>query len=212
MITLYTHGTPNGIKIAIALEEMDLAYEVRLVDIFAGEGQRPEFLAMSPAGKIPAIRDNDNGNIVYESNAILLYLAEKSGKLFPASPSARLEMMQLLFLQASLQGPMFGQRAHFSMFAPETVPYAIQRYEDQGETIDALVDRLLGEKAFFLGDDLSIVDVSFFGWYFPANRSGFLTDRYAGLKAWFDRMNARPSVGRGVEATPTFPLPPRKVM
>src|SRR4051794_23529239 len=151
MITLFTHGTPNGVKIAIALEEMGLPYRAELVEVFSGAGQKPEFLALSPAGKIPAIRDEDTGAVVFESNAILLYLAEKSGKLLPPDKKRRHEVDELLFLQASLQGPMFGQRMHFSFFAPETVPYAIRRYEEQGNTIDAVVEHLLAGKDFFLG-------------------------------------------------------------
>src|SRR5687767_632190 len=143
MIELFTHGSPNGHKVTIALEELALPYEVRPVNVFAGEGQRPEFLALNPAGKIPVIRDLDNGAVVTESAAILLYLADKAGRLVPASSLQRVRALELLFLQASLQGPMFGQRSHFSLFGPETVPYAIRRYEQQAEIIDALVDKLL---------------------------------------------------------------------
>ena len=211
MITLFTHGTPNGVKIAIALEEMGLPYEARLVEVFTGEGQEPEFLALSPAGKIPAIRDDDSGAVVFESNAILLYLAEKSGKLLLADRKRRHEVDELLFLQASLQGPMFGQRMHFSFFAPETVPYAIRRYEEQGKTIDAVVDRLLAGKDFFLGKEISIVDVSYFGWYHSAERAGYLPSDKPNLKAWYERMKARPSVHKATAAAPTVPLPARKL-
>ena len=147
MIELFTHGTANGHKIAIALEELGLPYEVKAVNVFAGEGQQPWFLHISPAGKIPAIRDTENGQAVFESNAILLYLAEKTGRLFPVDPADRTRAMQLMFLQASLVGPMFGQRAHFNYFAPETVPYGIRRYDEQGEMIHAPLDRLLQDPA-----------------------------------------------------------------
>lgn len=211
MITLFTHGTPNGIKIAIALEEMGLPYKSQFVEIFSGDGQKPEFLAISPAGKIPAIRDEDTGATVYESNAILLYLAEKSGKLIPADASRRFEVNELLFLQASLQGPMFGQRMHFSFFAPETIPYSIKRYEQQGEAVDAVVERLLADRSYFLGKELSIVDVSFFGWYLSAERAGLLSADKPRLKAWFDRIKARPAVQKIIAGTPVIPLPARRI-
>src|SRR5687767_10227570 len=173
MIELFTHGSPNGHKVAIALEELRIPYEVRAVNVFAGAGQSPEFLALNPAGKIPVIRDSENGAVVSESGAILLYLADKAGALVPASGLARVRAVELLFLQASLQGPMFGQRAHFSMFAAETVPYAIRRYEEQGAIIDALVDKLLTGKEYLLGSVYSVVDIAFYSWYFAAQRSGF---------------------------------------
>lgn len=209
MIDLFTHGTPNGIKIGVALEEMGLPYSVHIVDIFAGESHSPEFREMNPAGKIPVIKDTETNATIYESNAILIYLANKSGQLAPVDAAARLEMMQLLFLQASLQGPMFGQRAHFSMFSPEIVPYAIHRYEEQGDVIDELVNDLLEGREYFL-DEFSIVDVSFFGWYLPADRSGFLKKNDSNLRRWFDRVAARPAVKRGVAATPEIPLPSRR--
>lgn len=209
MIDLFTHGTPNGIKIAIALEEMGLPYRAHIIDVFAGESHTSQFRKMNPAGKIPVIRDTETNSTIYESNAILMYLADKSGRLAPADTRAKLKMTQLLFLQASLQGPMFGQRAHFSMFGPEIVPYAIRRYEEQGDVVDALVEDLLEGREFFL-DEFSIVDISFFGWYLPANRSGFLKQDDSNLRHWFDRVAARPAVRRGVAATPEIPLPPRR--
>jgi GST-like protein len=211
MITLFTHNTPNGVKIAIALEEMGVPYKSELVDIFSGVGQKPEFLALSPAGKIPAIRDEDNGTVVYESNAILLYLAERSGRLMPTGNAQRAEMNGLLFLQASLQGPMFGQRMHFSYFAPETVGYAIRRYEEQASTVDAVVERLLAGKQFFLGKEFSIVDVSFFGWYWSAERAGYLPADKPNLKAWFEGVKARAAVQKVIGTTPAITLPARRL-
>ncbi|MEJ7598708.1 MAG: glutathione S-transferase family protein [Kofleriaceae bacterium] len=210
MITLFTHGTPNGHKIAIALEALRQPYEITLVDIFAGAGQAPGFLAISPAGKIPAIVDRDNGRAVYESNAILRYLAAKAGALWPTEDAERTEADALLFLQASLQGPMFGQRAHFAMFAPETVPYGIKRYDEQGATTDQICERLLTGRDYFLASGYSIVDISFFGWYYAAKRSGYFDRSLPQLTAWFDRVEARPEVHPGIHRTPVFELPPRK--
>ena len=211
MITLYTHGTPNGVKIAIALEEMNLAYKVKLVDIFAGETLTPEFKAMNPAGKIPVIQDSDTGDTVYESNAILMYLAKKSGKLLPPANAPAHKLDQLLFLQASLQGPMFGQRAHFSMFGPEHVPYAISRYEEQGAIIDDLMDELLSGHDYLMGDMMTIADISFYGWYVFARRSDFVPSKCKNLVTWCNRMAAREGVIKGLAATPTNPLPERRV-
>ncbi|HKP57214.1 MAG TPA: glutathione S-transferase family protein [Polyangiales bacterium] len=211
MIELFTYGSTNGHKIAIALEELELPYEVRSVNVFAGEGRTDAFLALNPTGKIPVIRDRDADLVLTESDAILLYLADKVGRLVPRSGKARVRALELLFLQASLQGPMFGQRMHFSVFATDAVPYAIRRYEEQGDIIDRLVDRLLTGRDYFLGADYSIVDIAFYGWYFAAHWAGFTFDQYPNLKPWFDRIGARPAVARGVQIPTTLPnLPPRR--
>ncbi len=210
-IELFTFGSTNGHKVAIALEELGLAYEVRTVNVFAGEGRLPEFLAINPTGKIPVIRDRDADLVLTESDAILLYLADKVGRLVPASGRERLRAIELLFLQASLQGPMFGQRMHFSVFSAETVPYGIRRYEEQGQIIDRLVDHLLAGRSYFLGTEYSIVDIAFYGWYFAAKTAGFDFDEHANLKAWFERVGARPAVARGLTIPAGLPqLPPRK--
>lgn len=211
MIDFYTFGSTNGHKVAIALEELGLPYRVHPVNVFAGEGQSPEFLALNPLGKIPVIRDRESDVVLTESDAILLYLADKTGRLVPPSGRERTRAIELLFLQASFQGPMFGQRMHFSNFAPEVVPYGIRRYEEQGEIVDAVVERLLARRSYFLGDEYSIVDVAFFGWYFAAKAAGFSFDRHANLSGWFERVGARAAVARGVTIPSALPsLPPRK--
>ena len=208
MIELFTFGSTNGHKVAIALEELNLPYEVRSVNVFAGEGRSPEFLAINPTGKIPVIRDGTT--IVTESDAILLYLADKAGRLVPRSGPARVRAIELLFLQASLQGPMFGQRMYFSIFATEIVPHGIQRYEEQGEIVDRLADHLLTGREYFL-DDYSIVDIAFYGWYHAARAAGFTFGEHESLQRWFDRVGARPAVARGVTIPTRLPsLPPRK--
>lgn len=211
MIELFTFGSTNGHKVAIALEELGLPYDVRTVNVFAGEGQLPEFLALNPAGKIPAIRDRDADVVLTESDAILLYLADKAGRLVPATGKERLRALELLFLQASLQGPMFGQRMHFSNFSQETIPYGIRRYEEQGEIIDRLVDHFVAERPYLLGSEYSIVDIAFYSWYFAANRAGFSLGAHSNLMAWFDRVGSRPAVARGVTIPNALPrLPERK--
>jgi GST-like protein len=211
VIELFTFGSTNGHKIAIALEELGLPYEARTVNVFAGEGQSPEFLALNPAGKIPVIRDLETDLVLTESAAILLYLADKTGRLVPPSGKERTRAIELLFLQASLQGPMFGQRMHFSVFSQETVPYGIRRYEEQGERVDTLVEHLLTGRSYFLGAEYSVVDIAFYGWYFAAKWAGFGFDDHANLTGWFERVSARPAVARGVTIPRGLPkFPPRK--
>jgi len=211
VLELFTYGSTNGHKVAIALEELGLPYEVQVVNVFAGEGQSPAFLAINPTGKIPVIRDPEANVVVTESDAILLYLADKAGRLMPRSDKERLRAIELLFLQASLQGPMFGQRMHFSVFAPEAIPYGIRRYEQQGDIIDQLVEHLLTERSYFLGSEYSIVDIAFYGWYFAARKAGFMFDQHKNLEAWFARVGERPAVARGVTIPSALPnLPPRK--
>jgi GST-like protein len=211
VIEFFTYGSTNGHKVAIALEELGLPYDVRPINVFAGEGRSPEFLALNPTGKIPVIRDREAGVVVTESAAILLYLADKAACLVPAAGAERTRAIELLFLQASLQGPMFGQRMHFSVFATEAVPYAIRRYEEQGEKIDELVDHLLAGRSYFLGAEYSIVDIAFYGWYWAARHAGFEFDRRENIARWFARVGARPAVARGVTIPSALPhLPPRK--
>lgn len=210
-LELYSFGSTNGHKVATALEELGLDYRLHTVNVFAGEGRTPAFLALNPAGKIPVLRDHDADLVLTESNAILLHLADKVGRLVPASGPERTRAIELLFLQASQQGPMFGQRMFFSVFSPETDPYAIRRYKAQGETIDGLVDHLLSGREYFLGSEYTVVDIAFFAWYAAANAAGFAFDAHSHLSAWFARISARPAVARGLKIpTPTQALPPRK--
>jgi GSH-dependent disulfide-bond oxidoreductase len=207
-IRRYTHGTPNGHKVTIALEELGQSYESHVIDIFAGEGQDPSFLALNPAGKIPVLRDTESDLVLTESNAILIYLADRAGKLVPKNGRERLRAIELLLLQASLVGPMFGQRSHFSLFSEQHVVYGIQRYEEQGEIIYGLTDKLLAGRDYFLESGYSIVDIAFVGWYHAANKT-FPFGNHANLQNWF--VMARPAVARGVNLPSALrALPPRK--
>ncbi len=210
MIDLFTHGTPNGHKVSIALEELGLPYTVKPTNIFTGETQTPEFLALNPAGKIPTIRDTETGRVVTESCAILIYLAEKAGRLMPSDADGRLKALELLFVQASLQGPMFGQRAYFSIFGPEHVDHGIRRYEQQGATMDEVSNRLLDGRPHFLGDDYSIVDIAFFGWQNAGRHLGFDFADKPNLSAWFERVAARPAVQRGLTVPAALPEVPAR--
>lgn len=201
MITLYAHGSPNPHKVSIALEELGLPYETRIINVWDGEQFSSEFTALNPNSKVPVIVDRETGHTIYESNAILLYLAEKTGQLFPTAAQQRYEGLQLLFFQAASIGAMFGQRAHFSLFAPEKPTYAVERYVKEGDRLTAVLEKLLTGREYFL-DEYSIVDIAHFGWLWCSTHQSFEIDAYPNLKAWFDRIAARPAVQKGV----TVPL------
>jgi len=211
MITFYAYGAPNPHKVSIALLELGLPHEIKVVEIWKGGGQAPEFLAINPNGKVPVITDDETGLTISESNAILLYLAEKTGRLLPKEPKLRQRALELLFFQASGVGPMFGQRAWFTLFAPEKVPYAIKRYRDEAERLTRVIEGLLpADKPWFLGEEYSIVDIAFMGWVWTAVQMHFPIDDYPKLKAWFERMLAREAVQKGIvtpNPLPVFPQP-----
>ncbi|WP_374572287.1 glutathione S-transferase family protein [Phenylobacterium sp.] len=195
VITLFAANTPNGHKISIALEEMALPYEVRRMA--PGDLASAEFRSLNPNGKIPVIVDRDGQQVVYESNAILLYLSEKADMLMPRTPDARIEALQLLFFQAASIGPMFGQRAHFTKVAPERPPTVVERFTAEGARLEAVMDEMLTGRDYFAGE-YSIVDISIFGWLNASVAAGFAIDERARLKAWFDRVAARAAVQRGI--------------
>jgi GSH-dependent disulfide-bond oxidoreductase len=202
MITLYAHGSPNPHKVSIALEELALPYETKIIDVWKGEQFSPEFVALSPNSKVPVIVDHDTRMTIYESNAILIYLADKARLLLPQDLKQRSLAMQLLFLQASSIGPMFGQRAHFSLFAPEKPNYAVNRYVAEADRLTGVMEKLLDGRDYFL-DEFSIVDIAFFGWQWTAVHQGFDLVRYPNLASWYERVSSRPAVKRGV----LIPLP-----
>jgi GSH-dependent disulfide-bond oxidoreductase len=204
---LYTHNTPNGFKVSIALEELGLPYEVRRVNVHAGEQFLPDFVALNPNAKVPVLTDTKAGITLAESNAILVYLAEKVGALLPSDLAGRTKARELLFFQAASIGPMFGQRAHFSMFAPEASPYAIRRYNAEGERLFGVLERMLDGRTTFLAD-YSIVDIAVFGWVHTATAMGFGIEGYPNLRRWMELISARPAVQRGINIPgplPTFP-------
>lgn len=201
MITLYTWGTPNGYKISIALEELGLAYEVRPVDITRGDQLTPEFLALNPNNKIPVIVDSDGPGgtpiTLIESGAILIYLAEKTGRLLPADPRARIEALQWLMLQMGSVGPMLGQAHHFLRFAPSAVPYAIERYSKEAARIYGVLNTRLSGREWLAGDDYSIADIATWPWIARHEWQGIELARFPEVKRWFDAIAARPAVQRG---------------
>lgn len=202
MITVYSWPTPNGHKVHIMLEECGLPYEVVAVDIGAGEQFAPEFLRISPNNKIPAIVDTEgpDGQAVslFESGAILLYLAGKTGKLLPKGDRQRYAVLQWLMFQMGGVGPMLGQAHHFRIYAPDKVPYAIQRYTDEAHRLYGVMDRQLADHAYIAGRSYSIADIAIFPWLRSWQNQGIAWADFPHLKAWFDRISARPAVQRGV--------------
>ncbi len=202
MIDLYSWSTPNGRKVSIMLEEVGLPYEVHPIDITADDQFKPDFLAISPNNKIPAIVDRDNGYKMFESGAILIYLAEKTGMLMPADQLARMDVMQWLMFQMGGVGPMFGQTHHFHRFAKEKIPYAVDRYVGETKRLYGVMDKRLGESAYLAGDDYSIADiatwpwVSRFEWHALDNDS---LDGFPNVKRWYSEIAARPGVQRGYD-------------
>ncbi len=202
MIQLYTWGTPNGRKISIMLEECGLAYEVHPVDIGAGEQFDPDFLRISPNNKIPAIVDTDGPDgapiPLFESGAILIYLAEKTGRFLPAAPRPRYATLQWLMFQMGSIGPMFGQCHHFRRFAPEKVPYAIERYEKETARLYGVLDKRLSEAPYIAGEAYTIADIATFPWCARHEWQGIRLEDFPHVKRWYDAIAARPAVVRGM--------------
>jgi len=196
VITLYYWPTPNGRKISIMLEECGLPYEVERIDIGLGDQFRPDFLKISPNNRMPAIVDHDTGISIFEGGAILLYLAEKTGRFLPRDDPGRYEVLQWLFWQAGGLGPMAGQLSHFVTYVKEDVPYAHKRYADEYDRLLAVMDVRLRNREFLAGD-YSIADMASFPWVMPYRRFGNDLDRFPNLRRWFDTLKTRPAVQRG---------------
>lgn len=212
-IDLYTFTTPNGRKASIMLEEVELPYTVHKVDITKGEQFSPEYVAINPNSKIPAIVDRDTGITVFESGALLIYLAEKTGKLFPTQANAstslsispersrrakqRYQVLSWLMFQMGSVGPMFGQLNHFKKFAPEQIPYAIDRYQKETLRLYGVLDRQLAEREFIC-DDYSIADIATYPWVATYEFQGLTLDEHPNLKRWLETVQQRPAVQRGM--------------
>lgn len=203
MIDLYYWTTPNGHKITIFLEEAGLPYSIKPVNISKGEQFEAEFLKISPNNRIPAIVDNDPADArgplsVFESGAILQYLAEKTGKFLPADPRGRSDVMQWLFWQMGGLGPMAGQNGHFNNYAPEKIPYAINRYVKETERLYGVLDERLAGREFIAGE-YSIAEMACYPWVVPHERHGQNLDDFPNLKRWFLAIGQRPAVQRAYE-------------
>jgi len=202
MIDVFTWATPNGHKIHIMLEECGLPWTVHAVDIGAGDQFEPEFLAISPNNKIPALTDSDGPDgkpiSLFESGAILLYLAAKTGRFLPKDARGKYVALQWLMFQMGGVGPMFGQAHHFRNYAPEKIEYAVNRYTREANRLYAVMDKQLGKAPYFAGE-YSIADIAIFPWTRSYANQGVNLDEYPKVKRWFDAINARPAVQRGVQ-------------
>ena len=207
MIKVYSWATPNGHKIHVMLEECGLRlgrdWEAIPVNIGTGDQFTPEFLAISPNNKIPA-RVDPNGPdgkpiALFESGAILMYLAAKTGKFMPKSTRGKYEMLQWLMFQMGGVGPMLGQTHHFRLYAPEKVPYAIDRYTNETKRLYGVMDKQLSKSKFIAGSQYTIADIAIFPWLRNWKNQGIDFDQFPHLKAWFDKIAERPAVKRGVE-------------
>ncbi|EDM80740.1 putative glutathione S-transferase [Plesiocystis pacifica SIR-1] len=199
MIDLYTAATPNGWKASIVLEELGLDYEVHRLDLMGGEQKQPAYLAINPNGRIPAIVDRDNeGFAVFESGAILVYLAEKAGALYGEDANERSEILQWLMFQMGGVGPMMGQANVFFRYAPEKIPYAIERYQKESRRLLEVLDRRLQGRDYLVGD-YSIADIANWSWAHTYEWSGITIDGLDALSAWIERVRERPAVRRGRE-------------
>jgi GST-like protein len=203
MIDVYTWSTPNGYKVLIMIEETGLANRLHPINIGKGEQHRPEYLAINPNGKIPAIIDRDGPGgkplTIFESGAILLYLAEKSGRFLPADPHGRWPVISWLMFQMGGVGPLLGQAGYFLNRAPEPVPFAVARYVAEAERLYGVVDRRLAEREFLAGH-YSIADIACFPWMRTHERFGLDVNDYPNVARWLETIESRPAVQRGLEA------------
>lgn len=201
MIQLYTWGTPNGKKVSIMLEESGLPYEVHAINIGQGDQMKPEYLAINPNNKIPAIIDTDGPSSkplkLFESGAILMYLAEKSGKLLPADMAKRYEVIQWLMFQMGGIGPMFGQANYFYRLEPKN-PGAIERFYKEAIRLYKVLDKELGQREYLAGE-YSIADIATYPWVGRHEGHNVKLAEFANVKRWFDQIGQRPAVQRGME-------------
>ncbi len=203
MIELFYWPTPNGWKVSIALEEMSLPYRVRTVNIGRGEQFAPAFLAISPNGRMPAIVDHEplGGGpplAIFESGAILLYLAEKCGRFLPSDARGRSDVMQWLFWQVGGLGPMLGQHGHFRLYAAEKIPYAIERYERETKRLYGVLERRLRDRNHVCGD-YSIADMACWPWVVTHRRQEIDLDEYPNVARWYQALKQRPALRRGYD-------------
>jgi GST-like protein len=203
MLEVYSWATPNGHKVHIMLEECGLAYRAIPINIGAGDQFQHDFLAISPNNKIPALVDPQGPDgqpfSLFESGAILLYLAGKTGRFLPEATRARYEVLQWLMFQVGGVGPMLGQAHHFRLYAPEKLPYAIERYTQEARRLYGVMDQRLARSKYLGCNEYSIADIAVFPWLRSWKNQGISWSDYPHLKGWFDEISARPAVQRGCE-------------
>jgi GSH-dependent disulfide-bond oxidoreductase len=202
-IDLYFWPTPNGKKVSIFLEEAGLPYDLVPVDITAGDQFDEEFLKISPNNKMPAIVDPEGPDgepiSIFESGAILIYLAEKTGKFLPRSPREKYRVLQWLMFQVGSVGPMLGQAHHFRGYALEEIPYAVDRYTNEASRLYGVMDRRLSEAEHFVGNEYSIVDMAIYPWVASHERQGQKMEDFSNLARWYEGVARRPAVRRAME-------------
>jgi GST-like protein len=202
MIEVYSWPTPNGHKVHIMLEECGLPYRAIPVDIGSGAQFAPDFLALSPNNKIPALVDPNGPDgqpiSLFESGAILLYLAGKTAKFLPESTRGKYEVLEWLMFQMGGVGPMLGQAHHFRIYAPEKIPYAVERYTNEAKRLYGVMNKRLAKSTYIAGPSYSIADIAIFPWLRSWKNQGIDWADYPHLKGWFDEVAARPAVQRGV--------------
>jgi glutathione S-transferase len=203
MIDLFTAATPNGWKVSIALEEMGIPYTVHTLDLAKGEQKQDWYLRLNPNGRIPTIVDRGNDDFaVFESGAILIYLAERSGRLLPHDAKGRSRVIQWLMFQMAGVGPMMGQANVFLRYAPEKIPYAIERYQREARRLFEVLERQLTLHEFVAGNEYSIADIAHWSWIHGHEWSGVSIDGLPHLSKWLERIAARPAVQRGRAVPP----------
>ncbi|HYM32890.1 MAG TPA: glutathione S-transferase N-terminal domain-containing protein [Candidatus Cybelea sp.] len=222
MIDLHYWPTPNGWKITIMLEECGLPYTVKPVNIGRGEQFKPEFLRISPNNRMPAIVDHDPPGggppvSVFESGAILIYLGEKTGKFLPKDLRGRFNVIEWVMWQMGGLGPMAGQNHHFSNYAPDKLPYAIDRYVKETNRLYGVLDVQLGKTGKFIAGDYSIADMASYPWVVPYERQGQKLEDFPNLKRWFETMRARPAVQKALSVgkelrQPTMDAEAKKIL
>ena len=207
MIDLYTASTPNGWKVSITLEELSIPYKVKEIDLIKGDQKKKSFLKINPNGRIPAIIDrNENNLAIFESGAIMIYLAEKESKLLPSDPAGRSEVLQWLMFQMGGIGPMMGQANVFYRYFPEKIQSVIDRYQNESKRLFTVIDKHL-EKNHYLAKDFSIADIANWSWIRIHEWSGVAIDDLPNLRRWMEEMNARPSFKKGIEVPRALELP-----
>lgn len=213
MIDLYYWTTPNGHKVTLFLEETGLPYRIVPINIGKGEQFQPDFLKIAPNNRIPAIVDTAPAGggepiPVFESGAILLYLAEKTGRFLSADPRVRIDTLQWLFWQMGGLGPMAGQNHHFSQYAPEKIPYAIERYVKETARLYAVLNKQLADGREYIAGDYSIADMACYPWIVPHERQGQKLEDFPHLAAWFERITQRPATARAYARAEEFESAP----
>ena len=202
MFEVYAFATPNSVRVPIALEELGLAYELKSVNVRKGEQKLPDYLAMNPNGKVPLIIDSEGPDgtpiTISESGAILVYLAEKTGKLLPEDNVGRVRVLEQMFFHLSSVGPAFGQLGFFKRQAAEEIPLAIARFQAESERVLAVLEGVLSTRRFVAGDTFTIADIVHFGWFWRREFAGIDFDKSPAVARWYDEIYTRPAVERAI--------------